>query len=428
MRKSILVVAACSLTLAWANAKPAPDEPFLLEPLKTPARMQLSDAATEKWIFHALDLSERGDYVVLAAGSAAVDVWSVQSGAKTASLALKGSERAFASAALAGDPCVAVVGRMESTTADKKRNVTNSPLQLLSCATGVFIATISEHDLPSGGLLSLTAASACGVVVAQFENGTAVVDVGSRQLRPDLAKLISDALPIDENDDWRLRSRWVFKAPASDQPCVVYGASLELKKGSTTIVPGRLFAFDFQAKKARLLKSYAYARGIEGMELKQLFPAAKMAISPSGQIVALYFSRDGGIRVPFQQWPPGTADVLLTDIRNVNPESVIDTRGGATIRDLALLSDDELLLLSNWLDDFHASVENLKSGKARMLCSGGFGDILRKGKATIYGRRSPSAIAVDSKLGLVAAVINDHIRVLRYKRNPMGVYGQLGEC
>ncbi len=38
------------------------------------------------------------------------------------------------------------------------------------------------------------------------------------------------------------------------------------------------------------------------------------------------------------------------------------------------------------------------------------------------------ASAVEPKLGLMAAVINDQVRVLRYKRNPIGIYGQLAEC
>jgi hypothetical protein len=121
-------------------------------------------------------------------------------------------------------------------------------------------------------------------------------------------------------------------------------------------------------------------------------------------------------------------DLLIADTRKAQPETVRDMKNGSTVRDLALFSDDELLLLDNWLDDFHVSAWDLKSRKARMLCSGGFGDIRRKGEGMIYGRRSPSAIAVNAKLGLIAAVINDHIRILRYKRNPNGVYSKLAEC
>ena len=156
MRTSILVIAAWSLTLAWVNAKPASDEPFLFEPLPTPARMQLSQAAAKGWIFHALDLSERGDFVVLSAGSTAVDVWSVQTGAKTASMTLSTSDRSYPRAALVGDPCVVVAGHIELVDPSENDGLKKTPLKLASCATGETIATVAERELPRGALMALT--------------------------------------------------------------------------------------------------------------------------------------------------------------------------------------------------------------------------------------------------------------------------------
>jgi hypothetical protein len=245
-------------------------------------------------------------------------------------------------------------------------------------------------------------------------------------VRPDLTKLISDTLPVISKKSEFEQPRWVFKS--TPDGCTVYAVSLEFKSGAKSLVPARLVAFDLRAKQVRLLKSFAYEKSVEGMPREKLFPDAKLAISPSGKTVAVYFSRDGGISVPLQERPAGIADLLLVNPHNDAPEVVRDMRRASAVRDLAFLSDNDLLLVTHWLDDFRASVHDLKSLKGRVLCTGGFGTVSRKGDV-IYGRRSPSAISQNAKLGLLAAVIHDEVRILRYKRNPKGTYtGGPSEC
>jgi hypothetical protein len=301
---------------------------------------------------------------------------------------------------------------LETDKADKKQR-----LRLVSCANGEDVATIGAQDLPDGDLAALIPVPSCGLVVAQYEKGDVIVDVAAKRLRPDLAKLISDTLPVDWTRSWSERARWAFKGLPGT--CTLYGLALEFKPKAKSIVPTRLVAFDLRARQARLLKSFAYDKSVEGV--KKLFPAAKMAVSPSGRVVAIHFSRDGGISAPLQERPHGIADLLLTDLQSDRPERTLDVRRSPSVRDIALLSDSEVLLLANWLDHFQASVLDLKSMGQRVLCTGGFGLVKQSGYS-IHGQRSPSAIAVNTKLNLLAAVIHNDVRVLRYKRNPAGTY------
>ena len=427
MRKTALAAAALLLASSFAHGKPASDEPFLLEPLPSAAKLPLAGSRSEGSYFHVLDLSLRGDFLAFTQSPASVAVWSVQTGRKTASLTLSPSTESIGRVALAGDPCVVVAGFMEFDMAPGAvPPIKETPLTLASCATGQVLATFAPRSLPRGELLNLTPVAACGIVVAQYEYGIAVLDVKARQLRPDLTNLITSAAPADRSNPWPMQTRWGFKAAppnTADGDCTLFGVSLEWKARAKTIVPSRVFAFDLQAKQSRVLKSLTYEKSVKGLEPKYVYPDADVAISPSGRNVAIHFSRDGGASPPFQDRPNGVADVLLIDLADKSRETVIDVSAQPTVRALAFLSETEMLWLTGSLGDFRAVAVDLKSRMTRQLCTGGFGDMSRKG-GSVYGRQSPSAISVNTRLNLVAAVIDGHATILRYKRNPAGNYGR----
>jgi hypothetical protein len=410
-----------------AHAKPAADEPFVFEPVPTAAKLPADSSRKDGSYFHVLDLSWRGDFVAFARSPASVAVWSVRTGRKTVSLTLSPSADTIGRVALAGDPCVVVAGFAEFDMAPGAApSIKETPLTLASCATGQVLATIAPRALPRGELLDLTPVAACSLVVAQYEYGIAVVDVKTRQLRPDLADLIAGAVPVDRSKPWATQARWGFKAAALDSAngaCTLFGVSLEWKVRAKTIVPSRVFAFDLQAKRSRLLKSLTYEKSVIGLEPKHVYPEADVAISPSGRNVAIHFSRDGGASPPFQDRASGIADMLLIDLASKSPETVIDISTLPALRAHAFLSESEMLWLTGSLDDFRTMAFDTRSRMTRQLCSAGFGDVARTA-GSIPGRQSPTAISVNTKLNLVAAVINGDISVLRYKRNPAGSYSR----
>jgi hypothetical protein len=138
------------LFLSWAHiARSDASAPVVFEPLPA-ARMPIVDAQEFERVFgQSLSMTPDGAYVALARIPGVVQIWSVDTGAKQATLQIAPKEDGrIALSALFGPGCVAVAG-VSATVVVSKALTQAQPIPsvgLWDCLTGRRIA-----DVPTGG-------------------------------------------------------------------------------------------------------------------------------------------------------------------------------------------------------------------------------------------------------------------------------------
>jgi hypothetical protein len=102
--------------------------------------------------------------------------------------------------------------------------------------------------------------------------------------------------------------------------------------------------------------------------------------------------------------------MLVIDLKSDAAVKSIDMRPiGAGVTDLAFVSDEAILLSTEWIGlSTEAYLLDWRSERMAAICSDAFGE-------ADGAKGNPRALAVNTKFNLVAVSMRDEVRVFRYR-------------
>lgn len=247
-------------------------------------------------------------------------------------------------------------------------------------------------------------------------------DTATRSLRPELAKLFSSITPKPKKKaaHYSERAQWVLAAP-SPTGCIVNGILLQYHANAKQLMPAGLYEFDLRAGTAPSVKQLDYDRRIDAA---QIMPIGRLVTSPSGDTAAFLFQRVTDF-VFQNRGPPGTADLIVFDLKTGLPPKVVDVRRQGAIRNLAFLNEREIIMTTRALDVGNiVSLFDVVSERSHTLCDSDFTNWRNQGRID----QGPSAIGVDAKRNVLTVVFQKAVRIYRYGRDPARGYAGRRLC
>ncbi|MCE9521076.1 MAG: hypothetical protein K8S25_01430 [Alphaproteobacteria bacterium] len=348
---------------------------------------------------------------------------------KTAELKLATDEFSLGHVVLLGNPCVAVTGlQVFSKEYQPEGNLPSParPVGIWSCETGQHLADVAPAGAAKGELFGLTALPGCGLVVAQYAFGFAVINIKTRMLVPGLSGLFAGlqtelpkSLQRVGKRAWAT-TRYLMLVPSPvDDSCLVYGVAQEYKERAKAVVPAKIYEFDLKLGSRRLVRSLSYDVSFEGASIGS---EVRAAISPSRRRVALSVIRSNGLP-SFASGPRGVAELVFSDFGMGAKETRFDVRRfHGDIWGMSFLDEDTLFLATRFaIYNTDAQLFERRSGRVHTLCSTVFGEPNVK-------RGNVRALAVNARRRLIAIAMQSEVRVYRYFPNTGARWRGVRDC